>query len=1315
MANNNTWNNISLSALLDTIQCLVVTLDINGHVTGINSAGCDVLGYGHTQIIGKGWFSNFVPEPDREKDLTIFGELVNSPAGTVKQFKSNISTKKGELLPISWNATAVKDEKKNIAGVLFSGADLSKQNPGGKATGVEPGAGQIERQINREEFLSKITNKLLESPLEQTRQAVEQSLREVNSYMQVDRCYFRIISDDGGKFNCTCTGPHEDAEPTAKRCQELSFESFSWSIEKLKRGEIIEYGDINQEIPPEGCNELEHWKAMGYVSILIIPILREGSLTGWFGFGTSERGKKWDERDTKMLQVIGNYLALALDHQIAREKEQELQHILLESEKLAKIGSWEWDLKTNKIKGSPEFFRLLGFKKEFPPHLTYDFVMSKIQPEETSRIEQKRQDILATGIIEPFETRLLIDDSVKHIKVDGKLIAGDSGQPVKIAGFLENITGLKKRELELRESEARLSLIYNSANDLMALCKLDENNNLIFESFNALFLKVIGEMGNVGRPDEMIGQEVGAVFRKYILLTETEVKERLSRYYKAIKSKKPVMYIAVTNRPDAGEMRHETTLVPITNKGKTTHILMVLKDITEKAKAEQKIRENEERLKLAIEAGRIGIYDLDVTNNKIQGNERLYQIFEFPNNPNNPKEKELDYWMSVIHPDDKKWVLKTAEDIGNLRKLKLPDYRIQFPGKRVKYVSSTIRHITNDEGKLTRIIGTVIDITERKEAEKKIAEQQNHLQLALEATQIGYFDWDITNHNLYWDDKTHQMFGLDPASGMDRYTYYCSVLHPDDAERILKSKEYLIAPDNPETKFDDRYRVSFGGETKYISSKGILIRDEDGNALRMIGTVLDITGYKVAELKLKVREERYRTLFENANDAILVMENDEFIDCNSLALELYGCDNKAQLIGANPWVFSPPLQPGGMASKEKGMQYIQKALNGQPQRFYWLHCKLNDKSKTLHVEVSLNAFDAGGKTLILATVRDITERVKMVEALQNSEQQYKTLVETSLQSISIFQQNKIVYINPFAVEMTGYSEEEVYAMTFEYFCSIIHPNDLEQALKKFDIKRKDTRKFEYRLRVKSGGYRWFRSLLKHFIYNGHLAILVTSIDITEQKKARGQIIANAVLSEDRERKRIATELHDGLGQMLTAISLSHGSIKNVEALDEKSRTNYYATIKMIKQAMDENRSISHNLMPQAIADYGYVSAVEQLIDNLHNSSSVALEFFTNLPEERLPEHLERNLYRITQEAVNNIVRHAHAATGVVQLMKYPDLLILTIEDDGQGFDARTMSKTGHLGLQSIKTRSEAIGGALEIDSRPGNGTSITLQISLADE
>ena len=1194
-----TWNHISLSALLDTIQCLVVTLDNDGHVMGINSAGGKILQLEEEQITGKDWFVNFIPKPGRAASRAQFKKLLKrGNTGSTRQHESPVLTKTGALRQMSWNSSILMNEAGDITGVLYSGVEVAEHKSAelpdsgttemyrmlaetAMATGITEKVlkeQQSEQQRKREEFLSKITGRLLKSPLEQTRQAVEECLREVNSFVHTDRCYLRIISDEGGKFNCTCIGPHEDAEPTAKRCHELSIEFFNWSIEKLKRGEIIECGDINLEIPPEGCNELEHWKTMGYVSILIIPIFREDGLDGWFGFGSGERGNKWDERDTKMLQVIGNYLAIALDRQAAREKEKELQYLLLESEKLAEIGSWEWDLKTNNIIGSPEIFRLFGYEKEFPLNLTFDFALSKIHPQEISRIELKIQQALTAGILDPFETRLIIDDSVKHIKVDGKLIVGDSGELVKIAGFVQNITGLKKRELELKESEARLSMIYNNTSDLMCLLRVVDKNKIIYQSFNEPFLNLLRTLNRTEPPESLIGEEVSVFMRRYLLATEAEKEERMAKYYEAIETKKTVVYEFATKMVGVGELYHETTLAPIVQNGKVTHLLIAVKDISERKVSEKALKENEERLRLAIQTGKIGFYDWDVASNQIIWNDELKGIFELPEEY---EDKKMDYWKSILHPEDKAGALEQVESTFKHKK----DYRILFPDGRIKYIA--------------------------------------------------------------------------PAGG--------------------------------------------------------IILNEEGQVARLIGTILDVTGQKEAGLKLREREERYRTLFENASDAILILEKDEFIECNSIALELYGCDNKEQLIGSNPWTFSPPLQPDGMASKEKGMQYILKALNGQPQRFYWLHCKLSDKSQLLHADVSLNAFDAGDKTYVLALVRDITGRMKMIEALRNSEKRYKTLVETSLQSISIFQGNKIVYINPFAVEMTGYTEEEFYAMTIEDFYSLIHPNDLEQVLDKFDMKRKDTRKLECKLRMKSGEYRWFRSLLKHFIYNGHSALLVTTIDITEQKKARSQIIASAMLAEDQERKRLATELHDGLGQMLTAISLHLGAFKNIETLDEKTHTNYYTAMKMIKQAMDENRSISHNLMPKAIADYGYVSAVEHLIDDLQSFSSLALEFYTNLTEERLPEHLERNLYRITQEAVNNIVRHSHAASGVVQLMKYPDLLILTIEDDGQGFDTQAISKTGHLGLQSIKTRSEAIGGVLAIDSQPGNGTCITLQISLADE
>lgn len=152
----------------------------------------------------------------------------------------------------------------------------------------------------------------------------------------------------------------------------------------------------------------------------------------------------------------------------------------------------------------------------------------------------------------------------------------------------------------------------------------------------------------------------------------------------------------------------------------------------------------------------------------------------------------------------------------------------------------------------------------------------------------------------------------------------------------------------------------------------------------------EIAVRKHAESTLRENEEKYHTLFDTANDAIFVMQGDKFIDCNTRTLEMFGC-TKEQIIGHSPARFSPPTQPDGKNSQEKSTENINAALAGQPQFFEWTHVKYD--GTPFYAEVGLNTFELKGSMHIQAIVRDITERKKVEEELENLNRELEDTVE----------------------------------------------------------------------------------------------------------------------------------------------------------------------------------------------------------------------------------------------------------------------------------------------------------------------------------
>ncbi|UII32015.1 PAS domain-containing protein [Fulvivirga ulvae] len=224
------------------------------------------------------------------------------------------------------------------------------------------------------------------------------------------------------------------------------------------------------------------------------------------------------------------------------------------------------------------------------------------------------------------------------------------------------------------------------------------------------------------------------------------------------------------------------------------------------------------------------------------------------------------------------------------------------------------------------------------------------------------------------------------------------------------------------------------------------------------------------------------------------------------------------------------------------------------------------------------------------------------------------------------------------------------------------------------------------------------------------------MDITDRRLAQEKIISTIIETEDNERARIAKELHDTLGQKLTTVSLNFNSLKKDISFNNGGLKKLNTGLNYLKEAIRDSREIAHNLMPQSIEDFGYVLSVQSLLADIDAVSETKFDFYDNLKGDRLPKNTELHLYRITQEAVNNILKYAKATTVSIQLMKYEGEVILTIEDDGVGFDTNEKMGTGNsFGLKSMLNRVNSLSGSLQIESGKGNGTVIIVEVPYRKE
>lgn len=209
------------------------------------------------------------------------------------------------------------------------------------------------------------------------------------------------------------------------------------------------------------------------------------------------------------------------------------------------------------------------------------------------------------------------------------------------------------------------------------------------------------------------------------------------------------------------------------------------------------------------------------------------------------------------------------------------------------------------------------------------------------------------------------------------------------------------------------------------------------------------------------------------------------------------------------------------------------------------------------------------------------------------------------------------------------------------------------------------------------------------------------------------LATNAVIeAEENERKRIAGDLHDGIGQMMSAAKMNLSALENeISFPTEKQKNNYEKIVSLIDESCREVRTVSHNMMPNALMASGLPEALKKFIDRI-NVKGIDIHLHTDGLDGSLDSNIKSVLYRIVQECVNNVLKHAQATHLDISILKDEDGINATIEDNGVGFNTSELNEFGGIGLKNIMRRISYLKGKVEWNSTPGKGTLVAIYVPI---
>ncbi len=526
-----------------------------------------------------------------------------------------------------------------------------------------------------------------------------------------------------------------------------------------------------------------------------------------------------------------------------------------------------------------------------------------------------------------------------------------NGELLGIVYVAYDITGRKRVEENLKESEKVFHNLFNNTEVAMLRTRVDGSETL---DANDKFLELVGRTR-----EEVIGKPSAVHW------VDPRQREEMVR---RLRADGRVVDIELQMFNKKGEVRDcVSSLKLYPEEGILDGSIL---DITERKKAEEKLKISEQQLRESQRVARIGHYVLDIQTGAWTSSEALDDIYGI-----GPEYvRSFEGWLSMVHPDERPELSRYfAEQVLRDQVSFNRQYRITRKSDgAVRWVHGLGNLTPSSDGKPLRMFGTIQDITERKMAEESQRENQMRLDLALQAAHMGVWRWEIKENRRYYDELTCQLLGIDSTTFNGASEAFFKVIHPDDREMVKASLARTIEQDAP---YDLIYRVVWpDGSIHYVSSRSRLVRDDSGQPARLNGIIWDVTEQRIFEKELQEKEMKYRSLFESAKDGIFILAETGFMDCNQKGAEMYGL-KKEELLGHSPLDFAPEHQPDGRLSFEVSGEKIEAVLRGIPQVFEWQ--SLNAKGNPFDVEITLSRLELGGKMYLQSIVRDIGERKRL--------------------------------------------------------------------------------------------------------------------------------------------------------------------------------------------------------------------------------------------------------------------------------------------------------------------------------------------------
>ena len=679
------------------------------------------------------------------------------------------------------------------------------------------------------------------------------------------------------------------------------------------------------------------------------------------------------------------------------------------------------------------------------------------------------------------------DGEYRWILATGKPWFLDDGSFAGYIGSGVDIQERKLAELAKRENCDLLRSLIEKNTDPMFIKNIQGQYLIVNQAATAIFGKPV---------EEIIGKDDAVLFPEEIALYLSEIDRQIVTTGETKTFEENIS-------TDEGVWRFLTTKTVYRDaQGKISGLIGIARDITERRQAEIALTEANEQLEIKVEARTAQLNNVikrlkdEIAERKqaeiAQRESEKYNRTLFEKSPIglflcemhgklvdvNPAfaaiigrtvEETLNLTFWEITPE--KYLIQELERLESLEKSgRYGPYEKEYYHKDGHLVSVRLSGLIIEKNSKRLILSSVEDITARKMAEDALQKSEMQLRLALNAGGMGVWDWDIETGRIAWSDTMEALYGIPTGTFSGSYKAFTRSIYPEDRKAAIKAIDSAIVG---KSNYEIEYRIILpDGTVRWLASKGDVLRDQTGKAVRTIGTGRDITARKIAELKLQQQAQ----IIAGVHDSVISTDLDGYITSwNQSSKELFGY-TAVEAIGKHISLIYPPSQHEFLAQQviqpllEKGTHEVEiKVLRKSGEEFY------------AHLGLSLLRDSQGAVIGMVGSTMDISDRKSTEEALRESQRFIEKIADATPNILYVYDmlEQRNIWTNRELTTTLGYTIDQIQAMGSAILPNLMHPDDfakLPEYLKQFDTaKDGDIKEFEYRMRHKDGSWRWLVS------------------------------------------------------------------------------------------------------------------------------------------------------------------------------------------------------------------------------------------------